>query len=320
MVDLLKEASVKNINIVKIGAAKDEGGTRSGVVTIGGESVLPFLLSEGAMPHKPIVAMEVSDIVPEECPQPLLDVFGEAIKDPLEWADMCVNKFGAKLICLTLAGTHPDAGDKSPEEAAKLVKDMLNRITVPLIILGSGDEAKDNLVLAACSEAAKGERCLFGNATEKNYKTLTASCLADGHNIIGESPIDVNIAKQVNILIGDMGMPTERIVINPTVGALGYGMEYTYSIMERARIAALRGDAMLAMPFICLIGQDVWKTKEAKAPESERPEWGELKERGPMWEYITAVSMLQSGAGILVLSHPKAVDETRKYIDRLMRK
>lgn len=189
-----------------------------------------------------------------------------------------------------------------------------------MIIIGSGDPQKDNQVLAECSQAAKGERCLIGDAVEKNYKTLTASCLADGHSIIAESPIDINIAKQVNILIQEMGLPLDRIVIYPTTGALGYGMEYAYSIMERARLAALAGDKMLSMPVLCLIGQEVWRVKESKSPESQSPGWGPEKERAIMWEITTAVSMLHAGGDIMVLRHPKAAEEVKKTIDELMKK
>jgi acetyl-CoA decarbonylase/synthase complex subunit delta len=155
-------------------------------------------------------------------------------------------------------------------------------------------------------------------ASQENYKTLTASCLADGHNIIGLSPLDINIAKQVNILISDMGFPAERIVMYPTTGALGYGLEYTYSIMERGRLAALAGDKMMAMPVLCVVGAESWRAKEAKAPESEAPTWGPAGERGPLWETVTAVSLLQAGADILLLRHPQAATAVRAALARLM--
>ncbi|MDD5409029.1 MAG: acetyl-CoA decarbonylase/synthase complex subunit delta, partial [Candidatus Omnitrophica bacterium] len=141
--------------------------------------------------------------------------------EPLAWADKCVNEFKARLLCVRMQGTHPDSGNKSPKEAAKFISSLLKKVKVPLIIIGSGDDAKDNLILPACSEAAKGERCLIGSAVQDNYKTLVASVLADGHYLIAESPIDINIAKQLNILISDMGLSLDRIVINPTIGALG---------------------------------------------------------------------------------------------------
>lgn len=317
-IELLKERWSNRVGAVTIGATKDHGGTRTGTVTIGGEATLPFLLSEGEMPHRPVVAMEIMDVAPEDWPPALNSEFKDVTDDPIKWAKRCVEKHKAEILCLKLQGTHPDFGDKSPESAAKITKSVLEAVGVPLVILGSGDEGKDNEVLARVSEVAKNERCLIGDATEKNYKTLAASCMADGHNIIAESPIDINIAKQVNILITDMGLPQERIVINPTIGALGYGMEYAYSIMERARLAALVGDKMLSMPFVCFVGQEAWRAKEAKGPESEHKEWGPESKRGPIWEFLTAVCMLQAGADLLIMRHPQAMEETRKYIDKML--
>jgi acetyl-CoA decarbonylase/synthase complex subunit delta len=215
-------------------------------------------------------------------------------------------------------GAHPDFGDRSAEQDAKFISGLLKKVDVPLIILGCGDDAKDNLVLPACCEAAHGERCLVGSAVQDNYKTLVAAALADGHNIIAESPIDINIAKQLNILISDMGLVLERIVINPTIGALGYGLEYAYSIMERARLAALAGDKMMSSPFICFAGQESWRAKEAKASAAEFPSWGAESERGILWEVITATALIQAGADILVMRHPLAIEKINKYIDSLM--
>ena len=140
---------------------------------------------------------------------------------------------------------------------------------------------------------------------QDNYKTLTASALADGHSIIAQSPIDINIAKQLNILISDMGLSLERILIDPTIGALGYGLEYAYSIMERARLAALSGDKTLASAFICFVGQEAWKTKEAKVSSQQ----------GIIWEVITASSLIQSGADLLVMRHPKAIEKVNNFIE-----
>jgi acetyl-CoA decarbonylase/synthase complex subunit delta len=217
-----------------------------------------------------------------------------------------------------LQGAHPDFGNRSADAEAKFISQLLKKVSVPLIIAGCDDDAKDNQVLPACCEAAKGERCLIGDAMQDNYKTLAAAVSADGHSIIAESPIDINIAKQLNILISDMGLPVERIVINPTIGAMGYGLEYAYSIMERARLAALSGDKMMASPFICFVGQETWRTKEVKASVTEFPSWGPEAERGIVWEALTATALLQAGADILVMRHPKAVEKVQKYIDELM--
>ncbi|MDD5561404.1 MAG: acetyl-CoA decarbonylase/synthase complex subunit delta [Candidatus Omnitrophica bacterium] len=298
------------IYTLSIGANKEEGGSRGNTVKIGGESSLPLLFKEGNIPNLPAVAFEVWDTPPQDWDEGLVCAYGDVLHDPFAWADKCVREFKAKLLCVRMQGSHPDYGNKGPQEAAKFISTLLSKVNVPLIIIGCGDDAKDNLILPACSEAAKAERCLIGCAIQDNYKTLVASVLADGHNIIAESPIDINIAKQLNILISDMGLSLERIVINPTIGALGYGLEYAYSIMERARLAALSGDKTLASPFICFTGQEAWRTKEAKSGP----------DHGVIWEVITATSLIQSGADLLVMRHPKAAEKVLAYINTLFKK
>lgn len=307
------------VSELTIGATKEEGGSRAYVIKIGGESTLPFLFPEGAIACKPQVAFEIWDIAPADWPRELSGNFEDCFKDPLSWAEQCVEKYKAKILCVRLQGAHPDFANKSPEEEAKFIAALLKKVSVPLVIVGCGDDAKDNLVLPVCCEAAKAERCLIGSALQDNYKTITAAVLADGHSIIAESPIDINIAKQLNILISDMGLPLERIVINPTIGALGYGLEYAYSIMERARLAGLSGDKTVALPFICFVGQEAWRAKEAKASSKEFPAWGAESERGIFWEAITAAALIQSGADLLVMRHPAAIEKVNNYIDKLMK-
>lgn len=317
---LADEKWTNRVNALTIGATREDGGTRKSRVCVGGESTLPFLFDEGEMPHRPVIAMEVLDSEPAEWPAALKESFSDVLANPADWAEKCVKEFKAELICLKLQSIHPDFGDAPVDKAVELVKEILSRVEAPLIILGCGNDDKDNLALVKCSEVARGENCLIGQASQNNYKTLSAACLADGHSIIAESPIDINIAKQLNLLISDMGFSAEKIVINPTIGALGYGMEYAYSIMERARLAALLGDKMLAMPFICLVGQEAWRAKEAKTPAQEHPEWGDEHKRGALWETITATCVLQAGADILVMRHPEAVASVRKTIEGLMSK
>ena len=302
-IELVKEKYSGAINTVEIGKSS------SSLIRIGGQTCLPFLLDEGAMPNKPVVAMEILDTEPTDWPQVLKEPFGSAIKDPVKWANLCVKNMQARILCVRLQSIHPDSGNKKADEVIPILKSILKEVAVPLIIVGSGDDEKDNDVLPKVSQALAGENCLFGIATQNNYKTLTATCLADGHSIIAESPIDINIAKQVNILISDMGFDPKKIVMHPTTASLGYGMEYVYSIMERGRLAAFIGDKMLAMPFILFVGQEAWKVKEAK-------EYGVVQ--GVNWEITTAVSMLEAGADLIVVRHPETAKTVTKYIDRLM--
>ena len=229
----------------------------------------------------------------------------------------CVEDFGAELICLKFDGIHPDKADKDADHAVKVTEEVLRAVGVPLVLWGSGNDEKDNMVMPKVSEVAKGENCLIGTITEDNYKALTAIALADGHNLISEAPLDINISKQVNILASDMGFPLERIVTFQTTGALGYGIEYAYSIQERQRIAALGGDKMMAMPVICDVGYEAWRAKEAKLEDA--PGWGDVTNRGPMWEAMTAVCLLQAGVDVIRMRHPKAVAVVRAFISEIRR-
>ena len=302
-IELIKEKYSGPINTVEIGAGASKA------LKIGGQAGLPFLFEEGLTPNAPLVALEVLDCFPDDWSEHLKEAYGNAIKDPVKWAKMCVGELGAHILCVRLQGIHADYGDRSAEDAVATLKAVMAATKVPLVVVGCGDDEKDNDVMPRVSQALKGSNCLLGIATQNNFKTLTATCLADGHSIIAESPIDVNIAKQVNILITDMGFDPNRIVMHPTTTSLGYGMEYVYSIMERSRLAAFMGDRMLAMPFIVFVGPEAWKTKEAK-------EFGRVQ--GINWEITTAVSLLQAGADLLVMRHPDAVRSVKRYIDTMM--
>jgi acetyl-CoA decarbonylase/synthase complex subunit delta len=307
------------VNGVTIGATSAQGGTRTSTVAVGGETSLPFLHFEGKMPHRPVVAMEVLDVEPAGWPEALSKPFGNALASPADWAKKCVDEFGAEMICLTLRSADPDANNAGPDEVAKTVKAVLQAVGVPLIIWGTGKAEKDNEIMPRASEVSAGENCLLGTATQDNYKTITAACLADGHKLVTEAPIDINIIKQVNILVTEMGLDASRIVMYQATGGLGYGMEYAYSIMERTRLAALNGDRMLSMPVLAVVGSEAWKAKEARGSEQDFPQWGPAEKRGVLWEAATAVSFLHAGTDILVMWHPEAVAQLKKAIDDLMK-
>jgi len=303
---------------VTIGATPEKGGTRDRTVTIGGESTLPFHHFEGDMPHRPAVAIEIHDAPPLDWPEALREPIADVMGDPAAWAARCANDFAADLLCLRLSACDPNGANRSPIEAAAVARSVLEAVGLPLVIWGCGDNDKDAEVFPAVAEAVAGENCLLGTITEKNYRTLTALGTAYGHSVIAESPVDINMAKQVNILAIDAGFPEDRLVIYPTTGALGYGIEYVYSIMERLRIGGLKGDRLVAMPIVGDIGREAWGVKEAKVPFAEAPQWGDQARRGPAWEAATAVTYLHSGADLLILRHPEAVATTKAAIDRLM--
>jgi acetyl-CoA decarbonylase/synthase complex subunit delta len=306
------------VSEVTIGATSEQGGTRTSTVTIGGDESLPFLHFEGKTANRPVIAMEVLDIKPPNWAQPLEEALGGVASDPAAWAKKCVDEYGAEMVCLRLLGAHPDQGDKSAGDCAEAVKAVLEAVKVPLIIWGCGQDEKDNEIMPRCSEVAAGENCLLGSATEGNYKTITAACMADGHKLITEAPIDINIQKQVNILVSEMGLDFSRIVMYQATGGLGYGMEYAYSIMERTRLAALGGDRMLSMPMLAVVGQEAWKAKEARADAEAAPEWGAPGERGVSWEATTATCFLNGGTNVFVMWHPKAVALLKQEIEALM--
>ncbi len=292
-------------------------GVEPNVVKVGGETTLPFLHFEGSMPNRPVLALEVWDMEPTEWPDMLSSAYAGVLGDPVAWAKKCV-EYGADMVCLKLISAHPDNKNASPEDCAKTAKAVADAVNVPLIVVGCGVEEKDAEIMPVVGEALIGKVALLGCATPNNYKTITAACMVNGHSIIASSPLDINLAKQLNILITEMGLAAERIAIDPLVGALGYGIEYAYSIMERSRMGALTGDKMLAMPVICFVGQEAWKAKEAKASTDEAPEWGVQASRAILWEVMTATTFAQAGGSIFILRHPESVKQVLAHINKMM--
>ncbi|MFC1668240.1 acetyl-CoA decarbonylase/synthase complex subunit delta [Chlamydiota bacterium] len=311
-----KVSWIGRINEVTIGALKDAGGTCEKTVTIGGQTTLPFLTLDGVIPHKPIIAGYVTDVVPD-WPDFVKEAIGKEIASPSEWAQKCVAEFGVDLISIRLHSADPNGQDSSPEECVKVVKDILETVSVPLIVWGCGDEQKDALVLPECSVALRGENCLLGSAKENNYLTMAALCVADNHKLISEAPVDINIAKQTNILLQDAGFDLNNIVMYQATAALGYGFDYVYSIIERSRLAGLKGDVLMACPQLCNIAEEVWRTKEATLDDKTMPGWGDVTKRGPMWESVTASLYLQAGADIVIMAHPQAIKNVKNVIDAL---
>ncbi len=306
-----KETYSGKVYAVTIGIAPYE-------VAFGGENVLPFHAFEGTVPNRPVIAYEVNDIPPVDWPETVRKPFETVSSDPVSWARFCQDSLGAKALALRLLGTHPDGKDRTPDDAAKTVKDILASITVPLIILGSNHAEKDAAVLVAAAEAAKDKNCIIGKAQEANYKTIVAAAMANNLKLIAMSELDINLSKQLNILITQMGFDKERIITDPMCSALGYGLEYTYSVMERIRLAALtQNDTTMQPPMLCDVGMYVWKIKETQASAEDVPQWGALQERGILWEAITASALLIAGAELFIMRHPQAVAAVEKFIEEL---
>ena len=288
-------------------------------IPVGGETAYPFHLFEGEMPHPPRISMEVYDAPPEEWPEAVLEPFKDVANDPVAWAKKCVQTYGAEMITLQLASTDPNGLNRSGEEAAQTVKKVAGAVDVPVIVWGSGNVEKDADVLRKVAEACDGMNLVIGPVEEGNYKQVGAGAIGYKHTAIASTPIDINLAKQLNILMGNLGVPDEQIIVDPTTGGLGYGIEYTYSVMERDRMAALtQQDERLQFPIICNMAKEVWKTKEAKTADS--PAWGDTAKRGILLEAITGVMLLLAGADVLIMRHPDAIKLVREMIADFMTK
>jgi acetyl-CoA decarbonylase/synthase complex subunit delta len=316
-VQIPKDSWPGSVRTITMGATAADGGTRTQTITVGGEKALPFMHFEAEMPNRPVIALEIKDRKPDDWSPLLLETWGEAMETPGAWAQ-AAETAGADLLQLSLSLTDAAGNPTTPDIAVTAVQAVLNASGLPLLVFGPGQADTDNELLVPVAEATKGERIVLGICEDKNYRTIVATAMANGHLVTGRTPMDVNLSKQLNILISDMGLPLDRIIMDPTTGALGYGIEYGYSVMERLRLAALQGDTMTQSPMLVTPGFEAWKAKEAKIGQGVPEQWGEWLARAINWETLTAVALLESGADILVLRHPESLRRVRIAIDELM--
>ncbi len=315
-VEIPKEKYTGKVREIVLGATKEQGGTRARTVTIGGESALPFMHFEGTLPHPPAIAVEIQDRKPGDWSPVLLDAWKDVADDPSKWAQ-AAEKLGVDLILLKFNATQADGSPNTAANAKKVVRAVLQATGLPLFVFGPGQAELDNELLVAAAEEAKGERIVLGVCEDKNYRTIVAAAMANDQLVDSRTPMDVNLAKQLVILIHDMGLPLERIVMDPTTGALGYGIEYGYSVMERLRLAALQGDGMTQQPMLVTPGEEAWRVKEAKVGTDVPAMWGDWAERAIYWETITASALVESGANVLVMRHPQAIKRVQELVSQL---
>ena len=283
-------------------------------IIVGGENSYPFYLFEGTMPHKPRIAMEVPDCVPMEWPKAALEPFADVKNDPAAWAKKCVNEYGAEIIALQLLSTDPNGLNRGADEAAAVVKKVADAIHVPLIVWGTANHEKDTQVLTKVCDVCQDKRLIIGPVEERDYKKIAAAAIAYKHTIIASSPIDINLAKQLNILLGNLGVADDMILMDPTVSGIGYGLEYCYSVMERMRMAGLtQQDEKLQFPIICNLSKEVWKSKEVNQPDNES-NMGNAKNRGILMEAMSAVALLMAGGDVIIMRHPEAIKLTKEMI------
>ncbi len=289
---------------------------KDGKVVIGGEKAYAF---EGTIPREPLIAIQVLDYAPDDWAEAVVEPYKDVLNDPVAWAKKAQDVYKADIIHLWLKSTDPNGMNRGAEEAAEIAKKVADAVSVPLIVWGSANEEKDVAVLRKVAEVCGDKQILIGPVSEGNHKQLGAAALAYNHLVIANSPIDINLAKQLNILLNNLGLPLERIIIDPTTGGVGYGLEYSYSVMERIRQAALtQNDDKLQNPFIANLAEEAWKTKEAKTPDD--PKLGDAGKRGVMLESMTAISLLLAGAEILVMRHPESIKLVRSYINDMFGK
>ncbi len=291
-------------------------GNGDNAVTVGGSTSLPFHLFEGDMQHKPLVAMEILDVRPDNWPDTLSQYFDDVMDSPVDWAKKCIDEYNADALNIWLIGTDPNGENRPSADAAKDAAAVIEAVDVPVIIWGCGNSEKDTETLREVTSIIGDKKVCLAPLEDANYRAIGATAMAFQHPMVAASPIDVNLAKQLNILLENLGVPLDTVMMDPSIGALGYGIEYTYSVMERIRIAALtQKDEKLQVPIICNLGREVWKTKEVGLPSEEL--MGDQEKRGIMMEAMTASCMLMAGGEVLIMRHPKAINMTKSLINGL---
>ena len=292
-------------------------GDETSGIKVGGANTLPFHLFEGTMGNTPQIAFDVLDVKPDEWPDSLARHYQDVLDNPLAWAQKCVKEYGADAICLSLVSTDPNGLNRPAGEAAKAAAEVVKNIEVPIIVWGCGNGEKDTETLRELTSLIGDKKVCLAPLSDSNYRAIGATAMAFQYPMVAASPIDVNLAKQLNILLENLGVSLDSVLIDPSIGALGYGIEYTYSVMERIRLAALtQKDEKLQVPFICNLGREVWKAKECRLPSDEMI--GDQETRGILMEAITASCMLMAGGELMIMRHPRAVSLTKSLINGLM--
>jgi acetyl-CoA decarbonylase/synthase complex subunit delta len=293
-------------------------GSGDKAVTVGGETSYPFHTFEGEMPNPPKIAMEIWDKDPSaEWAAAALEPYKDVLGDPVAWAKK-VLEFEPDLLAIQCQSADPNADDAPAAEVAERVKAIVDGVDIPIIVWGTYNHEKDIEVMRQVAEKCQNKNLILGPVEEGDHKQIGAAALGYNHTVAASSPIDVNLAKQLNILLGNLGVKPDKVIIDPTTGGLGYGLEYTYSVIERLRMAALtQEDDKLQLPIICNMAHEVWKTKEAKLSDEEAPELGDAAKRGILMEAVTGVSLALAGADVLIMRHPEAVKLVRNFISQM---
>ena len=308
------ETYPSKVTEVKLGATKTEGGSRGKTLTIGGEAAPPFYSFESPMPHPPIVAVDIFDMKVPLAKAVKMHV-QEVMEDPAAWAKLAIEKFGADLLTIHLISVDPLLKDATPKEAAKTVEEVVQAVDVPLVIGGCGDPVKDADVFEAVAETFSGERFLINSITrDMDVERCAKYVKKHGHVALSFTPMDLNMARELNRRLYDF-LPREDIVMDLTTAALGYGLEYAFTNMERARLAALMGDTELAHPMSSGT-TNAWAAREAWMEMA--PEWEPRELRGPLWEVTTALTLMLAGVDLFMMMQPAAVKTVKDISKQLL--
>ncbi len=307
------QAFSAHINAVTLGTGADS-------VVIGGENVLPFYTFDAPMENAPKIGIEISDLGLENYQAPGFKALYDGCSTMAEMAKKAETVEGASFLCLVFEGADPNGHNKSVEECVAQVKEVAAATTKPLVIMGCKNVEKDAELFEKMAEALAGKNALFLSAREENYKKDGASvAMAYNQKMGAESAVDINLAKQLNVMIGQLGVDTKNVLMNVGSSAAGYGFEYLSSTLDRVKAAALaQNDNMLQMPIITPVATETWATKEAVASEEDMPEWGSTEERGIEMEITTAAACLAGGSDAVIMAHPAAIAAVAKMIDALV--
>ncbi len=294
-------------------------GTGDKAITIGGQNVLPFYTFDAEMPNAPKIGVEISDMA-GEWTAPALKEFYAGCATMADYAKRAETMEGADFLCLHFESADPNGENRSVEDCVADAKAVAEATSMPIVIMGCKNIEKDGELFSKIAEALQGKNILVLSARSEDYKTVGASvALAYGQKVGAETADDINLAKQLNIMLKGLTVKPESIVMNVGTAAVGYGFEYVASTLDRIRLAALeQSDADLQMPIMSPVSPDAWSVKEATASEEDEPAWGNQEERGIAMEVSTAAANLTGGADAVIMRHPAAVATIRKFISELV--
>ena len=308
-----KQAYNASINAVTLGTGEKS-------IVVGGENVLPFYTFDAPIANSPKIALEISDKGMESLQTEGMKAAFEGCATVADMAKKAEEIEGVSAVCLHFESADPNGENKSVEECVAMAKEVADATALPIIIMGCKNIEKDAEIFSKCSEALQGKNIVVLSAREEDYKTVGASAgMAYNQKVGAESAVDINLAKQLNVLLSQLGVPAQSILMNLGSSCAGYGYEYLSSTLDRVKAAALaQNDAQLQMPIVTPISTETWNVKEAMLSEEEAPEWGNVEERGIEMEITTAAACLTSGTDVVIMKHPAAIKTIAQFIDSLM--